>query len=345
MRDLAKVSRIDNLTSVQGKDRIELATVNNYPVIVPKGDYQVGDLVVYVFYDTVLPLWKEFEFLKARCYSNLYNGYRIKNLKMCGVYSSGIVFNMDILPNDNYKLGDDVTEALQIQKYDPELLVELGQMSPNSIKKQYPSTVRKSDETNIEKTYGWLKGKYPDEEYYLTEKMEGQAGTWLLNKDGIMEEYSHNCFRDTNEDNTWTKVANKYNIKEVLRTQFETWGERLAIQGEICGQGIQSNIYGFKELKLFVYKITNVDTGKAYNHGALLNICDVYDLPTVPLLGFSKLLDSVESMLVHCEGNSIFGKNVKREGVVWRSVNNQEVGCKCKSRSYQAWFAKKDKTL
>lgn len=345
MRELAMISKIDRLTPIEGKDRIELATVNNYPVIVNKGKYKVGDLCVYIFYDTVLPKRPEFDFLASRCYSKLYDGYRIKNLKMCGVYSSGIVFDMDILPCGDYKLGDDVTEVLGVKRYDPEELMELGMIEKGSYKKQYPSTVQKSDETNIEKAYGYLKGKYPDELYYLTEKMEGQAGTWLLNTKGKFEVYSHNCFIDSEEDNVWTKVAKKYSIEKILQEWYDNTEQHLAIQGEICGPGIQSNIYKFNDYKLFVYKVTDVDIGVALNCGDMYRFCKINSLEAVLLLGYSKLLDSVDTMLKKCEGVSKFGHNVKREGVVWRSVDNQEIGCKCKSRSYQAWFSKKDKTL
>ena len=49
MRELAKISTIQNLEPIKGKDRIELATVENYPVIIQKGIYKEGDLVVYIF--------------------------------------------------------------------------------------------------------------------------------------------------------------------------------------------------------------------------------------------------------------------------------------------------------
>ena len=128
MRELAVIARIEKLEPIAKKDRIELATVQNYPVIVQKGVHKVGDLVVYVFYDAVLPQKPEFEFLRARCWSNLYQGFRIKNMAMGGVYSSGIIFPLSILPDGfDVKEGKNVEKELGVVKYDPEAYREMNQ--------------------------------------------------------------------------------------------------------------------------------------------------------------------------------------------------------------------------
>jgi len=371
MRDLAKISRIDNLEPIAKKDRIELATVENYTVIVKKGEFKVGDLCVYVFYDTVLPKIKQFEFLGANCYSVLYDGYRIKNMKMAGVYSSGIVFPISIVDKKYRKYGKDVTKALGVVRYDPEeKRDELAKVkrpvfdwlmryeilnkfyykfNPKKKKftKCYPSTVRKSNESNIEQVFNKLIKKNKDDLFYLTEKMEGSAGTWLLiNEKGetVYKQFSHNVYKSPDIASEWTTVGNDNKLEMKLRNYKEKTGVNLAIQGEVCGPKLQSNIYGFEKVRLFVYKVTDVDTGKAFNYSELIEFCKQNDLETVPVLGTSKLLDNVDLMLEHCEGNSVFKKKnnpVKREGVVWRSTSNQDVGCKCKSRDYQAWYCKK----
>ena len=134
MRDLAKIAVIQTLRPIEGKDRIELATVENYPVIVGKNEFQVGDLVVFCEYDTILPVRPEFEFLRKRCWSEGFQGFRIKNMKMSGEYSSGIVFNTSILPESTkVKEGVDVTEILGVQKYDVE---ELKERATSSTKKR-----------------------------------------------------------------------------------------------------------------------------------------------------------------------------------------------------------------
>lgn len=365
MRELAKIARIQDLAPIEGRDRIELATVENYPVIVQKGEHKIGDLVVYIFYDTVLPQTKEFEFLRSRCWSELYQGFRIKNMQMGGVYSSGIVFGLSILPkNIRVREGKDVSDALKIRKYDPEALREEQNIrnSRHSVlwhclmrfrifrwllvgRKSrcipYPSTVKKSDEVNIEKAYDHLRSHYPDERYYITEKMEGQAMTaMLLGKKRKFLVYSRNMARDPKGNGSWETVARQYNLEGALRQEKENY----AIQGEICMKGVQENIYGFNEPMFFVYKITNTDTGIALNYDEIVKFCHRHGLLMVPVLKTDVPLPcTLKEILDDCEGCSVFG-TMPREGVVYRSMRDQNISFKAKSRKYAVWFESKRKT-
>ena len=49
---------ITALNPIPGKDRIELATVDGWTVIVKKGEFWVGGPCVYVEIDSVLPRWE-----------------------------------------------------------------------------------------------------------------------------------------------------------------------------------------------------------------------------------------------------------------------------------------------
>lgn len=91
MRKLASIQRITNLAPIEGKDRIELAFVGGWQLIVQKGQFEVGDLCVYIEIDSVLPEREEFEFMRR------YN-FRVKTIKIGGVISQGICFPLSILP-------------------------------------------------------------------------------------------------------------------------------------------------------------------------------------------------------------------------------------------------------
>jgi len=368
MRELAKIAKIQALRPIANKDRIELATVENYPVIVEKGAYVVGDLVIFCEYDTVLPVRPEFEFLRSRCWSKSYQGFRIKNMKLAGEYSSGIVFSLSILPESTrIKEGADVTTILGVQKYDVEELKErtAGTSKKRSrfmkwllrysffrklllkkqVSKNYPSTIQKSDETNVQKLFNKYKENYGNTVFYKTEKLEGQAVSYMLiGKKREYRVYSHNVMRDAKGTGNWETLGRELNIEKLLRKLNNNW----CIQGEICGTGIQGNIYGFTNKRLFVYKVTDVDTGEALNCADLTKFCSENELSAVPMLGTSVLLDSLEETLVHADGWSTFQKNecvIKREGVVWRSVVDQHIGFKAKSRKYAVEFEKKNATL
>lgn len=366
MRDLASIQKIISLEPIEGKDRIELATILGWKVIVGKEEFKVGDLVIYVEYDTILPEKPEFEFLRSRCWSKMYKGFRIKNMSMGGVFSQGIVFSLDLISTDHGKFleGRNVAEQLGVVKYDPEEIRERKACSTSTKyspfkkwllqfkimrkillgkkvhKRMYPETVHKSSETNIQKNFSTMQGR--SDKYYLTEKLEGQAGTFLLLQQTKRKReymiFSHNAYRSSDQPSNWKEISDKYELEILLRDV----PENLAIQGEIIGPGIQGNIYGLSEKEFYVYKISNTDTGVPFTFTNMKAFCELKGLPFVPVLGTNvELLGSVEEMLKHSDGESLLKKGVKREGVIWRSMSNQDLGCKVKSRKYAVWFEKK----
>ena len=376
MRKLAVIAKIQNIEAIKGKDRIEKATVENYSVIVGKGEYQQGDLCVYCFYDTILPIKPEFEFLRDRCYSALYDGFRIRNMRMAGIYSSGIIFPLSILPkNCVIKEGKEVTKILEIRKYDPEELRERQKINctqtqysawqlwllhhckwyrqfkfGKKVKKiSYPATVQKSDEPNIQAIFEKYKNSsIKNIKFYKTEKMDGQAVAYMMQGKGRKRKFyvfSHNVYQGNEKTSTgvWGRVARKLQIENLLRSLPINY----CIQGEICGRGTQINIYGFDELRFFVYKITEVDTGKQLNYDELIFFCKMHHLETVPVLEIAPFPDTLEECLLDADGYSRFKnktKKVKREGVVWRSIIDQHISFKAKSRKYSIWFEEHTKT-
>lgn len=66
MRKLASIRKIKSITPIEGKDRIVLAQVDGWNVIVKKDEYKPGDLTVFCEPDSVLPQKPEFEFLKRK---------------------------------------------------------------------------------------------------------------------------------------------------------------------------------------------------------------------------------------------------------------------------------------
>ena len=115
-RALAYVVTIDEIRPIEGYDRVEYARTNGWWVIINKADnLAVGDKCVYFEVDSkVNPLDERFAFLGKR-------DYRIKTIKMCKVYSQGLLIPLSTFP----ELGDldvntDVTDALKVTYYVPE---------------------------------------------------------------------------------------------------------------------------------------------------------------------------------------------------------------------------------
>lgn len=55
MRKLASIRKIAELNPIEGADAIEVATIDGWKVVVKKGDFQVGELAVYLEIDSWVP--------------------------------------------------------------------------------------------------------------------------------------------------------------------------------------------------------------------------------------------------------------------------------------------------
>lgn len=54
MRKLATIERITKIAPIDGADKIELASILGWNVVIKKGEYNVNDLVVYCQIDSNL---------------------------------------------------------------------------------------------------------------------------------------------------------------------------------------------------------------------------------------------------------------------------------------------------
>jgi RNA ligase (TIGR02306 family) len=93
MRKLASIRQINELLPIEGADKIELAIVDSWKVVVAKG-LKAGDKVVYCEIDSFLPVKPEFEFLRKSCYKKLTDGtegFRLRTIKLRSQISQGLV--------------------------------------------------------------------------------------------------------------------------------------------------------------------------------------------------------------------------------------------------------------
>lgn len=100
MRKLASIQTISEIHPIEGKDRIVLATVEGWHIIVQKSDFKVGDKCVLIEIDSVLPETPWFEFLRPK-------KFKIKTLKLSNTVSQGIAFPLSIFENYGNLIRDD----------------------------------------------------------------------------------------------------------------------------------------------------------------------------------------------------------------------------------------------
>lgn len=89
VRELAYVVTIDDITPIEGYDRVELAHVSGWTIVVGKGEFHKGDPAIYFEIDSKLPEVEPFtnmEFLAKK-------KYKVKTQRMCKCISQGLLMS------------------------------------------------------------------------------------------------------------------------------------------------------------------------------------------------------------------------------------------------------------
>lgn len=353
-RKLASIQKILDIQPIENADKIELATVLGWHVVVSKSEnHKIGDLVCYVEIDSQCPETLLFEFLKER-------KYRVKTIKLRGQISQGLIIPLDKLPKGNYKEGQDVTKILGITKYDPEaekenkLIEQSMKNNKNPIHKKlmkykwyrklyskfttptkngFPTWIKKTDEDRIqvlvEKFNDIIAVNDTKKALYFdsTEKLDGQSATYFIKKYkklGLFTKYdfgvcSRNLRLKTPSNSSYWTIAKKHDMEGILKDMIKKYNANsIVIQGEICGTGIQGNKYQIDGYKLFVFNL--IIDNKRYRTQEVKNILKPYKIETVPILDTNVLLlPSIDEMVKNAEGKSKIYSKSDREGKVWRS--------------------------
>ena len=110
-RALAYTVTVDEIREIPGYDRVEHARVGGWWIIVAKVDnIKPGDMCVYFEVDSKVPATDErFAFLEKR-------NYKVKTLKMCKVFSQGLLMPIALFPEiKTIEVHTDVTDLLGIK--------------------------------------------------------------------------------------------------------------------------------------------------------------------------------------------------------------------------------------
>ena len=337
-RKLASIQKISSLQPIPNADNIEIATVLGWQCVVKKGEFKVGESVVYFEVDSILPEKPDFEFLRPR-------KFRIKTIKLRGVVSQGLIMPLSVLPA-NFKfrgvfVGQDVTDVIGVIKYDPEAEIESQETSSNKswiskfmmryawyrkifggkTEKGWPSFISHTDEDRIQ-LFPNICEDESRTEFIVTEKLDGQSATFFLKKNkSIFNPFTFGvcsrkiCLKTDNGSNYW-KIAKKYNVQAVLARLIGD-NEFVILQGEIIGDGIQGNKYGLKNVDFYAFNLIFPDGKVDSVH--MRDILDLFEIKSVPILYPSYFLPStIDDAVKFSIGKSIL-KDTEREGIVLRN--------------------------
>jgi RNA ligase (TIGR02306 family) len=259
---LASFEIITEILPIEGADRIELARVQGWQSVIKKSEYKVGDQVIFVPIDTVLPPseWNKFLWDK----NDPTKPIRVKTVKLRGTISQGLIFPTSLISAqeiwdhmDDPDESVDVASMLGITKYEKPVPAQLmGQVKGN-----FPThLVSKTDEDNLKSNIKVLEELREADFVEATLKIDGTSATYIKELDGTFRVCSRNMELKDTAENVYWQMARKYDIEKNLVPGN-------CIQGEIAGPGIQGNPAGFSEVSLYIFNVINLGNNKPVHRG------------------------------------------------------------------------------
>lgn len=322
-RKLASIQRIDSLHSVifQNDDgqeeeasNIELARVLGWDIIVKKGKYQAGSLVVFYEIGSVPPdipviandLWPDKPIRPRKL--------RLKTKRFKGVLSQGYVTSLaDVGIPESIKYingieGLDVTETLGVTKYQNDDAAQKSQ----DIVGEFIDGVPKTDEKRVQ-SYLNLHEALTGKPYYITVKLDGKSTTIAMYEDELtVASRNYRLKKDPNNE-YWSAV-----LKTGL-PDFITDYPNFAVQGELCGPGIQHNRLGLDEKELFIFDIYDRQNDYYFTFEQIVLFSQKYGFKHVPLVDRGDRFYYPLSELLRLAEGKYVGTQNEREGIVIRS--------------------------
>ena len=323
MRKLASIQRIWKLEPIEGADRIELAHVLGWQCVVNKGQFSEMDLAVYFEVDSFLPIWPEFEFLRSSSYKKsdlMGEGFLLKTMRFRGQISQGLVLPIGMFPDieqnmDKLKIGDDVSDFLDVRKWEIEERATTG----GTIIGPLPHCVPHTDETRIQAEPKLLE-EFGNKIFYISTKMDGSSHSIAVDEEGL-HVCGHNYeYKDDGSSSFYEFVKERGYLDKIEAFYYENNLVSFVVQGEFCAPGIQKNRQKLKRPEWYVFTV--MINGARVGMDKMIEYCEELGLNTVPIeeVG-TDLMDyypTVESLLLRADGK--FPNGCRKEGIVVRTV-------------------------
>lgn len=350
MRKLTTVREISNLLPIAGADFIELAQVDGWQCIVKKGDFEEGGYGVFFEIDSALDARDErYDFLrKSNTKKLMVDGVekeviRIRSMKMKGVLSQGLLLPLatfqeeldsfsDMMPWDLYSFNVDLTKVLGVHKYEKPL--PAGNTRSGKPSGNFPSFIRKTDQERVQNIFNKLDA---GESYAATLKMHGSSATLAYVTEDVYKNPSFEvddagghfyvCSRNwalkEEEDCIWWKGAVNSNLLWKIKDHHIVTGENLAIQGELCGPGINGTHEKFDDYRIMVFSIWDIDNQEYLPYDEFSEKCSEIGIEPsdrVPLIKLTNTehFDSVKDYLDFAESIESPYTDIP-EGIVFHS--------------------------
>lgn len=307
--------RVNEINPHPNADRLGITRVLDYPVIVASGEFQEGDLAVYVPVDALVPADDpRWEFLakgqsaKAHGIPGTQLYYRIRAVKLRGTFSMGLLTRAP----EGLAPGDDARMALRVEKYEPPEPV-----STSGEDERDPGFLPNYD---VEALRRWPGVLVPGEEVVVSEKLHGCNGRWAWHDDRLWVA-SRTTFKAPPPEGApgpvWWRAAVQYDMASRLRDLGP-----YAFYGEVYGP-VQDMKYGMDRgaLKIAIFDVLNTQTRVWLDFEAAFEVAKAAGLPWVPILYAGPWREELRELT---EGQTtVQGATHVREGIVVRLVRER----------------------
>lgn len=306
---IVPVTTIEALSPHPNADRLELAQVLGWQLVVPKGQYQIGQKLVYFPIDTILPLELSERFGVTRYLSK----QRIRCARLRGEPSFGLV----VPPDQDWPVGENVAEFYGAVRYEPPLRVSAG-----DAEKDHPLFVAYTEIENMRNFPAIFETGEP---VLLSEKIHGTCARVGLIEGELMAG-SKGLRRKRPAEDRFASNTYWFPLSlEPVRTLVETLGQthrQIILFGEVYGSKIQSFHYGLQGVIGFRAFDLLLD-GRYLDWPEFLTLCEHYGVETVPMLG--QIAFDLNEIKRFSEGKTqLMTQNAHiREGVVVRPVRER----------------------
>lgn len=370
-----EVVKIDGVENHPNADRLSIIKIRGFDCISAKLDdgshrYNVGDLVVYIPEQSIVPEW----LLKTMGFWDEVNNCgtlsggpknRVKAIRLRGIFSQGILFPVrngfvekEFQDFVAVKEGDDVAEIIGVTKFEPTIPIafagKMGALFGHTIKfdlesyQNNPTVFNENDYVvATEKLHGTcfqmgvlLKADLDETQLLSTIDLTTDYCVYVTSKGLGAKGFVQKPDAD-NENNVYLKIAKQYFIDngKLKQIVLENKPEKnLVIFGEIYGTGIQDLVYdGSTDIQFRMFDMLHNDRYLDYDQ--MMNVANFYDIPTVPLLYRGKF--NRDELIKHRDGMTVLGGKNIREGIVIKPIIEQTDirGLPCGGRKQLKWVS------
>jgi RNA ligase (TIGR02306 family) len=307
---IVPVTEIEKLSPHSNADALELAQVLSWQLVVKKGEYQVGDKIVYFPIDTLLPLELSERFGVTKYLSK----QRIRCAKLRGEPSFGLAVRPD---RADWQSGENVADYYGVHKYEPPVRLGAG-----DAEQSHPFFW---EYTDIENMRNFPTIFEPGEMVFLSEKVHGTSSRAAIIEGELMAGSKAVRRKRPQEENFASNIYWYPLSLEPVRRLIETLGEgkkQLILFGEVYGSKIQSFHYGHKGILGYRAFDLLID-GKYLDWPDFCQVCAEFGVETVPIV--ETLPFDLESVKRLSEGKTLLMEQEPhiREGLVVRPLHER----------------------